>query len=1113
MEIRNSLNEYISSVNVQRKTADNYVDKAPITRNREVIQNYLETSADYRMNILRTVEAFRSFSDNALRNSAHCMEEEMYRDGDVIFHQEEIGDSFYIIEYGEVAIQKKVNVSDENEIPKELVRLHADAHFGQIALITEEPRSATIVVTSKYAKLLKMSKDTYGKLQAQNKALQEIGNDKIAMQVLDSISFIKAQPQSVRFQVMKAMNSVNFTSNNYICRQGSVGNTFYVITEGMCKVTILDGSDGSEIEVAKMYAGDFFGEIALLQPDAVRTANVVSVGFVTCLCLSREDFNTLLNTSKHLILEHSMNRQNSDRSGEKKQGYNENVPKKRRITCIDPNSKTKLPSLVSTMFTRLSKFTAESMFLSLYWKFFRQLVIGYGQVHKNDNRFGINNNSNSGISKEEDVNVEDEKENGPGNDIDNIQENEKEFIGKYGIIACTIYLKYQFNRFECVNKIRSKAIEILMIETSLRSEEEHEFIYQMMSCPNDFKKKFLQELGIPKYRLLCRYLLYAGSYKELSKVNEVGEINDSAIMLMKGSARTYTLTWPVHERSRSFKKAIFEVEEDVTSGEAVHMAALGGMHERLLGMITMTPCDILKIRENDYIDCRGDDSYTISAQEKYKYLQNVPLFKNWDRYHLYLIAQQLEHVDCAAGMKLLKTGEFTDHLSFLLHGSVQLLSNSNRKSVVSNVQKHEVFGESAALNYFFAYAGFHEDLEVCKMKGNLSNTFKQSKRDRKEIRSTNRNGHPDVYYEHTDAITGSHVELLVLRSEHFHLLNSTFASALRNIYYRRAQWRSNTSKALVFIEKKVKDVKQNFVSVAKKAAVEEDPDAYYRNQIPSEDDNNMIKLRDYNNGSSSKNKNNNEDNNNLNDGSLTSSIKEKLSHSSMHKSIQNLKLHITAQIEADIKANTPINNNNSLMEYSSLGDIGGNISMFPSINLAPSIIKSPDMLRPHTSDGRGGSRSRRSRHKEGTVRDIEDIPKMVQGTINPIALLGTTSNDKQRRQYKELIQSYSRTRAASEKYSRLPTSASHSRRSNLQSRGGSRPNTANMIMTSNKSNNNMLSMNSEVVGELDDTYVELFGTSPLRNKKVYSDCLTSKEILTFKPSSHLTKTKKPNYHF
>ena len=102
----------------------------------------------------------------------------------------------------------------------------------------------------------------------------------------------------------------------------------------------------------------------------------------------------------------------------------------------------------------------------------------------------------------------------------------------------------------------------------------------------------------------------------------------------------------------------------------------------------------------------------------------------------------------------------------------------------------------------------------------------------------------------------------------------------------------------------------------------------------------------------------------------------------------------------------------------------------------------------------------------------------------------------------------------SEKYSRLPTSTSHSRRRNLQSRGrertqsrdgGSRPNTANMISSMN--------MNSEVTGEFGDIIVPLVGTSQIRNKKVFSDCLDSKEILTFKPSRYLTRTKKPNYHF
>lgn len=58
------------------------------------------------------------------------------------------------------------------------------------------------------------------------------------------------------------MTGVSFNAGAYICRQGAYGNTFYIIIEGDCKVTI--NSDDGEKEVSHLCPGDFFGEIALI---------------------------------------------------------------------------------------------------------------------------------------------------------------------------------------------------------------------------------------------------------------------------------------------------------------------------------------------------------------------------------------------------------------------------------------------------------------------------------------------------------------------------------------------------------------------------------------------------------------------------------------------------------------------------------------------------------------------------------------------------------------------------------------------------------------------------------------------------------------------------------
>lgn len=41
-----------------------------------------------------------------------------------------------------------MNMKDENEVPKELAQLKKNAHFGEISLLTTEPRSASVIVIS-----------------------------------------------------------------------------------------------------------------------------------------------------------------------------------------------------------------------------------------------------------------------------------------------------------------------------------------------------------------------------------------------------------------------------------------------------------------------------------------------------------------------------------------------------------------------------------------------------------------------------------------------------------------------------------------------------------------------------------------------------------------------------------------------------------------------------------------------------------------------------------------------------------------------------------------------------------------------------------------------------
>ena len=79
-----------------------------------------------------------------------------------------------------------------------------------------------------------------------------------------------------------------YEAEQAIVTQGQGGEGFFIIVSGEAKV-IRTSLDGSEDQVNQFGAGDFFGELALLD-DGPRTASVIATGPTTCLVLARWDF-------------------------------------------------------------------------------------------------------------------------------------------------------------------------------------------------------------------------------------------------------------------------------------------------------------------------------------------------------------------------------------------------------------------------------------------------------------------------------------------------------------------------------------------------------------------------------------------------------------------------------------------------------------------------------------------------------------------------------------------------------------------------------------------------------------------------------------------------------
>ena len=88
------------------------------------------------------------------------------------------------------------------------------------------------------------------------------------------------------------IRSHRLSMGEIIVRQGDVGNSLFIIVEGVVGVRV-QSTEGEQVEVARLGAGNFFGEMALLTGED-RTATVIAITDVHLYEITKEDLAPLM---------------------------------------------------------------------------------------------------------------------------------------------------------------------------------------------------------------------------------------------------------------------------------------------------------------------------------------------------------------------------------------------------------------------------------------------------------------------------------------------------------------------------------------------------------------------------------------------------------------------------------------------------------------------------------------------------------------------------------------------------------------------------------------------------------------------------------------------------
>jgi CRP-like cAMP-binding protein len=105
----------------------------------------MKSSAKSLMGTLKSVEILKSLKQTQIVALADALSEVKYKSGESVITQGEVGEKFFVIQKGSV---KCVVDPGNGEKAKEVLRLGAGSYFGERALLSNNPRAASVIAVS-----------------------------------------------------------------------------------------------------------------------------------------------------------------------------------------------------------------------------------------------------------------------------------------------------------------------------------------------------------------------------------------------------------------------------------------------------------------------------------------------------------------------------------------------------------------------------------------------------------------------------------------------------------------------------------------------------------------------------------------------------------------------------------------------------------------------------------------------------------------------------------------------------------------------------------------------------------------------------------------------------
>jgi len=210
-----------------------------------------------------------------------------------VISQGDAGDYFYIVENGhfDIYIHSSGSVQPGPDgLGNKVATTGPGGSFGELALMYNAPRAATVISTEPKSTLWALDRITFRRI-LMDSAFQRRRMYEAFLEEVPLLSSLKPYERS---KIADALDTIKYPANSTIINEGDPGDAFYLLESGEAEAF----KNGTSV---KNYSrGDYFGELALLD-DKPRAASIVTKTEVKVARLGRDGFKRLLGPVQEIM--------------------------------------------------------------------------------------------------------------------------------------------------------------------------------------------------------------------------------------------------------------------------------------------------------------------------------------------------------------------------------------------------------------------------------------------------------------------------------------------------------------------------------------------------------------------------------------------------------------------------------------------------------------------------------------------------------------------------------------------------------------------------------------------------------------------------------------------